>query len=163
MVGKLEPFPSNTLRIFYDITHRFSEILKYREFPLFQIGRANLRKIIKEAPMEILEHLFRHSNLNEKICVKDYLVNVIARCGTIECMELAIKYGARLDVTDDRGKGPLHWACIMGSWEMVKFLLDLGLDPSIPDHSGFTPRIYASKSRSVKIPSKLQVMLTQMN
>ena len=64
----------------------------------------------------------------------------------LEIVQLIInKYSPDLTLQDDRGT-VLHKATIMGSYDMVKLLLDLGADPSIKNDEDKMAKDYTSNS-----------------
>jgi len=54
-----------------------------------------------------------------------------------------------LRLTDDRQRTPLHWVAAKGSLEVLRFLLDEGLDPNAQDAKGMTPLHWASLRNSL--------------
>ena len=46
-----------------------------------------------------------------------------ARRGDLARVEQALQNGANVDVTDNNGKTPLHWACLCGHLDVVQYLL----------------------------------------
>lgn len=51
------------------------------------------------------------------------------RTGAIEPITLLADHGAALDAKNDQGRPPLFWAAIYGNYNVVRFLLQKGLDP----------------------------------
>jgi 26S proteasome non-ATPase regulatory subunit 10 len=49
----------------------------------------------------------------------------------------------RITATDESGRTVLHWACSGGRAEIVRWLLERGSNPNIPDDSRWTPLIIA--------------------
>jgi uncharacterized protein len=65
-----------------------------------------------------------------------------ARSNSVECLELAMQAGARLQV-DGRRCGLLTLALDHSDTRLLKRLLDAGVDPNLPDTDGSTPLINA--------------------
>jgi len=60
--------------------------------------------------------------------------------GNLAALEMLLKHGARIDLTDDEGKAALHHAARSPyGYECVVALLDHGADPNIATPEGTTP------------------------
>lgn len=120
------------------------------------------------------KELFKRANEDQKSRQRRIAINQINRHGTnmffeaIESGKLAeveklYDEGARLDVRTtaqgfisnmtvkvpySTGATPLHAACLLGSAEIVSFLLDQGADVRAKDNDGHTPLDYAILSHS---------------
>lgn len=66
--------------------------------------------------------------------------------------------GAHLDFRNLDGRTPLHTACLYGSQENVKTLLDLGASPNSRDPIGLTP-LYYSVFQANTDPNITEVLL----
>lgn len=55
-----------------------------------------------------------------------------------------------IDIGDNLGRTPLHWAVAQVNYGLVDALLDAGANPTIPDVFGFTPLHYACGTRGIK-------------
>ena len=51
--------------------------------------------------------------------------------------------GANLDAKQGKGAYATHEACLWGQTEMLKFLLEKGLDPNLQNNGGFTAMHFA--------------------
>lgn len=65
----------------------------------------------------------------------------------MELMELLINMGAPyLEASDDTvGMSPIHWACTEGRLEVVRFLVERGVNINVTDASGCTPLLIAAQ------------------
>lgn len=59
--------------------------------------------------------------------------------GVPEIVRLLIEAGANIEVLDNDGKRPLHFAAEWGTVKTVKALLEAGADPNVCDANGLTP------------------------
>ena len=59
------------------------------------------------------------------------------------CVEALVDNGAALDTRDVHGRTPFHLACEKGNINLVKKLLEAGVDPNVTDEFGFTPLMRA--------------------
>ena len=55
------------------------------------------------------------------------------------CTELLLRYGADPTARDNFGRSPLHWGMISGNVEVVKMVLETGINPDVMDDDGATP------------------------
>jgi len=62
-----------------------------------------------------------------------------AKAGDLDYLKLAIAKGANINMQDENGGTPLHWAVYYNRKEIVKFLLMQGANPFITDKNGITP------------------------
>jgi ankyrin repeat protein len=66
-------------------------------------------------------------------------LNVVAKFGSVQDVELVFQRDpAALNGRDDEGMTPLACAIVQEQMEVVRFLLDKGADPNIPDKNGDT-------------------------
>jgi ankyrin repeat protein len=70
-------------------------------------------------------------------------------CGT-EVAQQLLDGGVRVDDEDDLGRTALHHACLLGSDEMVSFLLKNGADPSALDSESKTPLRLACENKRLR-------------
>jgi ankyrin repeat protein len=61
-----------------------------------------------------------------------------------------IEQGTNIDIKDEFGCTPLHWAVAANSQEVTDYLLDKGADPNIRDGRGLTPVMTASDVSMLK-------------
>lgn len=120
------------------------------------------------------KELFKRANEDHKARQRRVAINQINRHGTnmffeaiesgkVAEVEKLYDEGARLDVRTTAqgfisnmtvkvpysiGATPLHAACLLGSPEIVSFLLDQGADVRAKDNDGHTPLDYAILSHS---------------
>lgn len=66
-------------------------------------------------------------------------LHVAAKAGHTHAIEFLLLNGASLEVTDARGRGPLHYALIHEQLNTTKCLLDKGADVTAADEAGVTP------------------------
>jgi hypothetical protein len=66
-------------------------------------------------------------------------------------MELLLADGAAVNVKDNRGWTPLHYAAFWGHDDLVELLLFYGADPDAIDNDGATPFYYASDTLRSKV------------
>ena len=57
----------------------------------------------------------------------------------LDMIEILVRHGANVDVTDRHLRTPLHRAAQFGHVEAVRLLLRLGADPGARDENGWTP------------------------
>jgi len=74
-----------------------------------------------------------------------------AREGDLEVVERLIHDGARVNVIDDTGTTPLHWAVFGGHQDVTKALIAQGALVNVPDVDGFTPLDTASQKGFTKL------------
>jgi uncharacterized protein len=60
-----------------------------------------------------------------------------------------------LNSQNEQGNTPLHWASLNGHVEVVKMLLELGVNPLIRNHSGLSPATVAEQANHVDIVTLL--------
>jgi len=82
------------------------------------------------------------------------------RTNMMDNVKALIEAGAKLDVTDARGRTPLHIAAGNGAPDakMVEFLLTKGLDPAAVTRNGETPLDLAKKRRDTKAGEVIAVL-----
>ena len=80
-----------------------------------------------------------------------------AQSGSTVMIEVLVKFGASVQLTDPGGFTPLHFAAQYGQADSVKELLKLGADPNAPEYGGGqTPlMIAAATGHSVKVATYL--------
>ena len=58
-------------------------------------------------------------------------------------VQRALDAGADVNMKDEDGHTPLHWACTYGNEEICRLLLEHGADPNARDDNGRTPLHWA--------------------
>jgi ankyrin repeat protein len=81
-------------------------------------------------------------------------LNVVAKFGSVQEVEQVFQRDtAALNGQDDEGMTPLACAIVQEQMEAVRFLLDKGADPNIPDKNGDTPLgLAASRNKTNGTP-----------
>ncbi len=79
----------------------------------------------------------------------------LAYWGRIDIARILIDAGANLDLQDDNGETPLHWAARHNKMKFTQFLLDMGANPDIQDKKGWTPLHLALWNNRLKIARML--------
>jgi len=74
-----------------------------------------------------------------------------ARAGELETVVALIDDGARVNVIDDSGTTPLHWAVFGEHQDVTKKLLAEGALVNVPDNDGFTPLDTVAKGGYTKL------------
>lgn len=71
----------------------------------------------------------------------------MAKRGDLELMELLVSMGAPYfePSEDNVGMSPIHWACTEGRLEVVRFLVERGVNINVTDTSGCTPLLIAAQ------------------
>jgi ankyrin repeat protein len=69
--------------------------------------------------------------------------------GKVEIARMLIDAGADVDVQNEVGSTPLHWAAGRGDIEIARMLLDAGARKDIPDENGHLPYDFA-KTQELK-------------
>ena len=59
-----------------------------------------------------------------------------------------LQTGYNANQPDQKGRTPLHLACLKGRQELISALIEAGADPRSRDHTGEIPLQYALKTRS---------------
>lgn len=62
-----------------------------------------------------------------------------ARKGDFLIARILVEGGVSVNITDEDGNTPLHWAALWGPFEMVKYLVEHGADVNATDEEGGTP------------------------
>ena len=75
------------------------------------------------------------TNLNQGIFT-------VARNNNVGGMVLLIKYGCNVDIRDQKGTRPLHFAAQNNSKAIGKLLISKGANVDAPDNQGRTPKSY---------------------
>ena len=91
---------------------------------------------------------------NNRACTP---LHYVARDCLIECMQVLINHGARVDAKDSDGDSPLHWAAASKAIPCVEMLLRHDANPQLKNNKGNTPFEYASKhnlTRSIECLQK---------
>lgn len=84
----------------------------------------------------------------------DRMLLTASKVGNIDYVKLAIAKGANLNVKDENGSTPLHWATYYEYTDIIKLLLMQGANPYITDNYGLTPIDVAKfnkKEKALKI------------
>lgn len=71
--------------------------------------------------------------------------------GHIELVKFLLESGADLNMVDDDGWTPLHYASRHGNFEIIELLLDLGADINIKNEKGYTALHYAIINEDIEI------------
>jgi hypothetical protein len=66
--------------------------------------------------------------------------------------EILLKVGVPVNIGDENGNTPLHWAVRLGNERMVRFLLENQADANALNVAGDTPRVIAEKSNRHLVP-----------
>lgn len=82
------------------------------------------------------------------------LHEAVRRCD-IDRINRLIKEGSDLNVLDDLGMSPLHWAVYGGYLECARVLLSQGADPSVRSTGGTTPLWHAEDDFGLSEIAKL--------
>ncbi|KAI9485557.1 MAG: ankyrin repeat protein, partial [Benjaminiella poitrasii] len=86
------------------------------------------------APVDTVENLEKQTPLH-----------FAAKNGHFECVKALVEDGgSNLEKGDKFSRTPLHLACIYGQFDVVYYLLYLGVDANSTDSSGNSPAHYAS-------------------
>lgn len=64
--------------------------------------------------------------------------------GNIKAAEQALEEGANVEVIDDRGMKPIHWASFRGHCDIVRILIDKGANVNGTNSALWTPIMHAS-------------------
>jgi len=67
-----------------------------------------------------------------------------ARTGKVEQLEKLLSLGVDMNVKDENGYSPLHWAAINGKLDCMALLIKAGADINQTDHGGWTALHYAA-------------------
>ncbi len=81
----------------------------------------------------------RLTDPNQRGYSGDSLLDLVARVGTLEEVDLLIAANAQINSPGDMGYTPLHSAASEGRLDMVEHLLKLGADPTLRSEFGATP------------------------
>ncbi|KAI1177125.1 ankyrin [Nemania sp. FL0916] len=71
----------------------------------------------------------------------------------VNCVEILLKHGARIDIADDAGQNPFHHACIHGENDSLQAMLNLSDSHNtavLRDNNGNTPFIEALSNSQVE-------------
>ncbi|TFG99422.1 MAG: ankyrin repeat domain-containing protein [Candidatus Thorarchaeota archaeon] len=71
--------------------------------------------------------------------------------GNIKAAEQALEEGANVEVVDDRGMKPIHWASFRGHCDIVRILIDKGANVNGTNSALWTPIMHASLERHEEI------------
>ncbi|TMW55107.1 hypothetical protein Poli38472_013869 [Pythium oligandrum] len=76
-----------------------------------------------------------------------------ARTGSPECVEILLKADAKPSIVNVNGSLPLHHACYCekSNLQVVKLLVDAGLDINHQDAQGYTPMMVAAKKNQTEV------------
>ena len=84
---------------------------------------------------------------------KDWLVWLLAQ--DKELTIALLKQGADVNITDDNGSTPLHWAIRTESIESIEFLIEQGADVNAADDNGLTPLHWTTCTDNIKLAELL--------
>ncbi|TRX91012.1 hypothetical protein FHL15_007994 [Xylaria flabelliformis] len=82
---------------------------------------------------------------NERRSILHYLVMWHSDSFIRQCLP---SLQPRVDIRDNKGRSPAHFACIFGNNHALSVLMDIGADPNLRDSSSLTPLHCALKSGS---------------
>ncbi|KAL6900707.1 hypothetical protein ACP4OV_005383 [Aristida adscensionis] len=82
----------------------------------------------------------------EDICDGFSLLHLACRVADVGMLELLLQYGASVNMTDSRGRTPLHHCSLKGRHLHAKLLLSRGADSQTTDRDGRTALQYAIDS-----------------
>lgn len=77
-------------------------------------------------------------------------LHVAASNGSIELMQIFIKRGAQVNITNNSKQTPLHWAAWNNQAQAVQLLLSHGADITIADSAKNTPLLLAAQNNSIE-------------
>ncbi len=80
----------------------------------------------------------RLTDPNQRGYSGDSLLDLVARVGTLEEVDLLVAANAQIDSPGDMGYTPLHSAASQARLDMVEHLLKLGADPTVRSEFGTT-------------------------
>ncbi|KAL6644455.1 hypothetical protein ACP70R_016063 [Stipagrostis hirtigluma subsp. patula] len=84
----------------------------------------------------------------EEICEGFSLLHLACRVADVAMVELLLQYGASVNMTDSRGRTPLHHCILKGRHKHAKLLLSRGADSQSTDRDGRTALQYAIDGRT---------------
>lgn len=97
----------------------------------------------KETLLEVLLHLKNINKLRDEINLKDnkswspiYYAIDISENGFPDILEVMLRHGADVNISDSFGVTPLHLASYKGQDDNVEILLKHKADPSLKDQAG---------------------------
>ena len=104
----------------------------------WKVARLKALLVLYEADEENLEEIERlikegldpNALFTSPFGVTVTLLDVAAVKDDIEIAKLAFKYGAKVNLPHMCNLSPLHWAALMGSYKVAKYLLEKGEDPN---------------------------------
>jgi ankyrin repeat protein len=77
-----------------------------------------------------------------------------ARQGCVECAQILLDAGARINTADPDGISPMLIAIINGHYDVAGFLLNKGADPNLADNTGRTALYSAVDFNSVPVSNR---------
>ena len=101
-----------------------------------------LRKLLRQADEGYMIPIRRDDgsiDLMARACNGDTLLHVAVGQRDFHAIEYLLKAGLDINAKGDYHATPLYEAAASGDIGLVGFLLQLGADPSIPDHRGTLP------------------------
>merc|ERR1712137_201532 len=84
--------------------------------------------------------------------IKQYLSQIDCRS---PCSSTALHFAMDVNSLNDDGETPLHWACKVGSTEIVKYLLTHGASINAMDENGDTPLHWAAEENHTEVAELL--------
>ena len=113
-----------------------------------QLTYVNIQYSIEDDEDEVIYYLIQ----TQQIKVKD--IFKICKFNAYKCLQVLFDQCINVNIPNNYGSTPLHWACLFNSVECVKLLLDNGAKKDIQDNRGWTPlhtACYNNSFESVKL------------
>ncbi|PVH37279.1 hypothetical protein PAHAL_6G282100 [Panicum hallii] len=79
----------------------------------------------------------------EESCEGFSLLHLACRVADVGMVELLLQYGSTVNMTDSKGRTPLHHCILKGRHQHAKLLLSRGADSQAMDQDGRTALQYA--------------------
>ena len=120
-----------------------------------------IRKAVSKNHVSVLEKLLPKSSEQSPTDPEGRnLLHISATCGGLKCFQYLESRGFDLEALDKQKRTCLHSAAanrrIVGSHEVLEYLLEQGLDPSQSDVDGWTPLLWAAKAGHT---TEIQILL----